>query len=232
MPELKILSAGAVKRGVAQLAAEFAQRTGQPVAVEFATAPAVRELVLGGAAVDVVVAPPKVMADLAARGRIAEHTRALLGTSRMGVIVKRGAPLPDISSAEAFKRALFAAGEVIYNQASSGIYMDQLLAQFGLAGPLQDRIRRVPSGAATMEGVAGAPIGAIGVGQISEIKVHIDKGLGIVLVGPLPESIQNVTTYDAAATAASGAPADAAALVDALTSAAAQRVFAATGIDR
>jgi molybdate transport system substrate-binding protein len=232
MAELKILSAGAVKRGVAQLAAEFEQRTGQRVAVEFATAPTVRERMLGGATVDVVVAPPKVMAELASRGCIAAHTRALLGTSRMGVIVKSGAPLPDISSADAFRRALSVAAEVVYNQASSGIYMDKLLEQFGLAGPLKERIRRVPSGAATMEGVAAAPAGAIGVGQISEIKVHIEKGLAIVLVGPLPDSIQNVTSYDAAAATASGAQTEAAALVAALTSPAAQRVFAASGIDR
>jgi molybdate transport system substrate-binding protein len=63
--------------------------------------------------------------------------------------------------------------------------------------------------------------------QISEIL----PVQGATLVGPLPDAIQNYTTYDAAATAASPESANAAALARALTSNEAKPVFAAAGID-
>jgi molybdate transport system substrate-binding protein len=229
--ELKVLSGGAVKRGVAQRAADFERAAGARVAVEFAIAPRVRERVLAGEAVDVVVAPPAVMDELAQQGRIAAGTRALVGRARMGVFVRRGTPPPAIGSADAFRRALLAAEAVVYNQASSGLYMGRLLEKLGVAQALQGRIVQPPSGAAVMQHVAQDPRRALGVGQLSEIRVQLEKGLPLELVGPLPDDIQNVTVYQAAVAAASRSAEAAAALVRHLTSPEARAVFAATGID-
>jgi hypothetical protein len=81
-----------------------------------------------------------------------------------------------------------------------------------------------------METVAAQPPGAIGLAQISEVMVMIDKGCAVKLAAPLPDEIQNVTSYDAAATSASTAPDAARKLAANLTSDAARNIFAATGI--
>ena len=107
----------------------------------------------------------------------------------------------------------------------------ELLEKLGLKAQLGSRIEVVNSGSAIMSTVAERGPGAIGMGQISEIRVMIAKGCAVKFVAPLPDAIQNISTYYAAAMAASSDADAAAALTRALTSADAKMVFAATGID-
>jgi molybdate transport system substrate-binding protein len=227
---LKVLSAGAVKRGVAKVAAEFERASGHRVAVEFATAPEVRRRIVAGEAADVIVAPPFAMDEIEKLGRIRAGSRGFIGRSRMGVVVHAGAPTADLSNAEALKRVLLNADKVVYNQASSGMYCVKLLEKMGLADALRDRIVVVPSGAAIMEYVAAHPPAAVGLAQISEIMVMIDKGCAVKLAAPLPPEVQNETSYDAAASAASASPEAALALARAFTTPDAKATFAKTGI--
>jgi molybdate transport system substrate-binding protein len=228
--ELKVLSAGAVKRGVSRIAAEFERTTGTRVAVEFTTAPEVRNRVSAGEATDVIVAPRTVMDDVAQQGKIIADTRAFVGRSLMGIVVHADAALPDLSATAAFKNFLEGATAVVYNRASSGLYAAKLMEKLGLAAALAGRTVVVDSGAAVMEYVAGHAPGAVGLAQISEVMVLVDKGCAIKLAAPLPDEIQNVTSYDAAATASSATQGAARALAHALTSSEAKKVFAATGI--
>lgn len=228
---LKVLSAGAVKGGVAQIAAAYERASGCKVEVEFTQVPKLRQRILAGESADVLVATAGVMDAFAAAGKIVAATRALLGRSRVGVVVHQDAPAPDVSDTDAFKRALLAASVVVHNDASSGVYIAALLEKLGLTAQLGDRIVVVNSGAAIITTVAQRGPGAIGMGQISEIRVMIDKGCAVKFVAPLPDAIQNVTTYYAAVSAASALPAAATALARALTADAAKPLFAATGID-
>lgn len=227
---LKVLSAGAVKRGVSRITADFERATGNSVSVEFATGPEVRRKISAGETADVIVAPPAVMDDIAKQGKILADTRAFLGRSRMGVVIHADAPVPDLADADALKKRLVGATAVVYNRASSGLYAAKLLEKLGLADVLRSRIVVVDTGAAIMEYVAGHAPGAVGLAQISEVMVLIDKGCAVKLAAPLPDEIQNVTSYDAAATTSSPAPDAARALARALTSPDAKKVFAATGI--
>jgi molybdate transport system substrate-binding protein len=228
---LKVLSAGAVKRGVAQLCAAFERNAGSKLEVEFTQVPKMRKRIAAGENADVLVATAGAMDEFAATEKIRPATRTLLGRSRVGVVVHKQASAPDVSDTEAFKRALLAATAVVHNDASSGVYIAALLEKLDLKAPLGDRIIVVNSGAAIITKVAELAPGAIGMGQISEIMVMIDKGLDVKFVAPMPDAIQNVSTYFAAVTTASAAPEVAAALVRELTSDAARKVFAATGID-
>lgn len=230
MRALMILSAGAVKRGVAQLAAAFTAERGVPVNVAFATAPELRTRLAAGEAVDVLVAPPSVMEAVAAVGRVAQDSRVFIGRSRMGVVVHKQSPIAGVSDLDAFKQMLADATMLVHNTASSGIYAAKLLSELGLTAELDSRIVIVNTGAAVMERVAENPPGAIGLAQISEIRVLIEKGLPVRLAGPLPAAIQNVTSYEAAAIAPDH-HASAVALAAFFATSDARRVFAATGID-
>jgi len=231
MTTLKILGAGPVKRGVSRLAAEFEKRLGHRVSVEFVGAPSVSERVLAGEAVDVAVVPQSAMDEFEKQGKIVAGSRALMGRSRMGIVVRKGAPLPDISSAEAFKQAILDAEEIVCNVASSGVYMVKLLEKLGIGDATRNSLVKLPDTVKVMEHVASSPARAIGVGQLAEISELADKGLAIALVAPLPDAIQNVTAYSAAVTAASREQEAARALARFLAAPEAKAVFAATGID-
>jgi molybdate transport system substrate-binding protein len=227
---LKVLSAGAVKRGVARIAADFERQSGNKVAVEFATAPEIRRRVAAGEAADVLVAPPAAMDEFQKLGRIVAESRGFVGRSRMGVVVHAQAPVPPLGDTAAFKRSLAGASAVVHNKASSGIYAAKLLEKLGLKEALGTKIVVVETGSAIMEYVAAHPPSAIGLAQISEIMVMIDKGCAVKLAAPLPDEIQNVTSYDAAATRSSQAAEAARRLAASFTSDAAKRIFSTTGI--
>lgn len=228
MATLKVLGAGPVKRGITQIAAEFARTRGHQVDVEFTGAPTVRERVLAGEAVDVAVAPAATMDEFAAAGRIAAATRTQLGHARMGLAMRKGAPEPDFSTAESFKKAVAAADAVVANVANSGNYVAKLLEQQGFAA---DKVRRQPDTVKVMDLVAGSTDRLFGAGQLPEIRELIDKGVAIELAGPLPDALQSVTAYDAAVAVAGANAAVAAEFTAWLATPAARTAMAATGID-
>jgi molybdate transport system substrate-binding protein len=229
--ELRILSAGAVKRGVSRIAADFERATGTRIAVQFATAPEVRKRMTEGDGADVVVAPPAVLDDIAQQGKLLSDTRAFLGRSRMGIVIHADAAVPEVRDTAGFTRLLESATAVVHNRASSGVYTAKLLERLGLANKLKSKLVVVDTGGAVMEYVGGHAPGAVGLAQISELMVLVEKGCAVKLAAPLPDDIQNVTRYDAAATTQSGAQDAARSLARALTSDEAKRVFATTGID-
>lgn len=230
MATIKVLSAGAVKRGVAQIASEFERSTGNRVTVEFTPVPDLRKRIAAGEAADVVVATPAAMDEFAKQGKIAADSRGFVGRSRMGVVIHAGAPVPEIRDTAGFSKVLLGATAVVYNEASSGLYSAKLLETLGLKVALGSRIVIVKGGAAVMEYVAAHP-GAVGLAQISELMVLMDKGCAVKLAAPLPDEIQNMTSYDAAAMASCAAADAASDLARALTSTAAKAVFAKTGIN-
>jgi molybdate transport system substrate-binding protein len=228
MATLKVLGAGPVKRGITQIAAEFARASGHQVNVEFTGAPTVRERVLAGEAVDVAVVPAATMDEFAGAGRVAPAARTRLGHARMGLAMRKGAAEPDLSTVESFRKAIAAADAVVANLANSGNYVARLLEQQGFAA---DKVQRQPDAVKVMEQVASSPQQLLGAGQLPEIRELIDKGVAIALAGPLPEALQSVTAYDAAVATASANAAAAAEFTDYLATPAARAAMAATGID-
>ncbi len=228
MSALKILSAGAVKRGVARIAAAFEKDTGAKVEIEFAPVPEVRRRVSAGETADVIVATPAVMDELAAQGRIDPVSRGHVGRSRMGVVIHADALMPAITDTASFSKLLLGASHVVRNEASSGIYSEKLLNKLGLTAQLGAKLVVVKTGSAIMEYVAAHPVHAVGLAQISELMVMMDKGCRVRLAAPLPDEIQNMTSYDAAA--AIGAPAAAIELARRFSTVEARKVFAETGI--
>jgi molybdate transport system substrate-binding protein len=189
----------------------------------------VRDRVLAGEAVDVAVVPQSAMADFVAQSRVVTTTRMSVGRSRMGLAMRKGAPMPDLGSVEAFKNAAAAADGVVVNVASSGNYIVKLLEKLGLATP--GKTVTQPDTVKVMDHVAASPHNLLGAGQLPEIRELVDKGVAIVLAGPLPDELQSITGYDAAVTTASGNAEVAAAFTVFLSTVEARAVMAATGID-
>ena len=131
--------------------------------------------------------PPTYDAEFEDAGLVRASPRVVVGSVKAGVAVRAGAPEPDLSSVESFKHALLAADSVVYNQASSGLYIARMIEDLGLAEALEAKTVRVPTGAAVFTHLAESDSPAeIGFGQIPEIRRFADKG--VALVGPLPEA--------------------------------------------
>jgi molybdate transport system substrate-binding protein len=228
MTTLKVLGAGPVKRGVTLVALEFEKRTGHKIAVEFAGAPGVKDRILAGEAVDLVVVPRGTMNDFEKAGKTLAGACGLLGRSRIGMVVRKGAVLPDMSTVDAFKQAVLNADEIVCNVANSGNYVGELVGKMGVA---QDNLLKLGDTVKVMDHVAASTRKALGVGQLAEISELADKGVAIELAAPLPEAIQSETAYEAAVASASSEQDAAAEFLRMLTSEAGRKMLASTGID-
>lgn len=228
MTTLKVLGAGPVKRGVTLVAADFEQRSGHKIVVEFAGAPGVKDRILAGEVVDIAVVPRGTMNDFEKAGKTLTGARGLLGRSRIGMVVKKGAAAPDLSTADAFRQAMLNADEIVCNVANSGNYVADLVGKMGVAA---DKIVKLGDTVKVMDYIAASTKHAYGVGQLAEISELADKGVAIVLAAPLPDALQSETSYEAAVATASAAQDAAAEFVRALSSDAGRKLLASTGID-
>lgn len=227
--EIKVLTAGAFKQVVLALVPDFEKQSGHRVTVDNDTAGGLKKRIEGGEAFDVAVITPGVVDDLIAKGKIAAGSRINLASVGVGVVVKEGAPKPDVSTVEAFKRALLAAKSVAYidpaSGGSSGIYIDKLLERLGIADQIRPKAKLKKGGHVADLIVSGEA--ELGLHQISEI-VPVK---GAALVGPLPKEIQNTTIY-AAGLGASAKNKDAAeALIKAFAGPATAAVLKSKGME-
>ncbi len=196
--ELEVLSAGAPRNGVTGCVEVFAESSGLPTDVQFATAPVLRDKVTGGDWTgDVVVAPVPVLDGFEAAGAVLPGRRAPVGSVRAGIVVPADAPDPEIGTPEDLRRSLLAADMVVHNVASSGQYIKTMIEDMGIAPDIADKTVCTPTGSAVIETVAeNSDKTVIGFGQSTEIQrlAH----LGARLAGPLPGSLAKSTTYAAA----------------------------------
>ncbi len=190
--EIKVLTTGAFKPVAAEMASKFEAATGTKVTVENDTAGALTRKIEAGAAFDVVILTPGALAAFVRDGKVAPPVMELARVA-IGVAVKEGAPQPDISSVDAFKRTLLAANKVAMidpaSGGSSGIYLEKLFERMGIADEMKRKAVLVPGGLVATRVVSGEA--DIAIHQISEILAV----KGAVLVGPLPREIQNETIY-------------------------------------
>jgi len=226
--EITVLSGGAVEPGLHAAAHTFEKQTGHTVKITFNTTPQIRKRVGAGETFDVVIVPPAAVKDFTAAGKV-EAGGVDIGKVGMGVVIRPGAPVPDIANAEAIKRTVLEAESIVFNRASSGLYFEGLLKKMGVYGQIEAKAARYATGAEVMEHVLKGKGKEVGFGPITEILQYKEKGLR--LVGPLPAEIQNLTAYVAVPMSASANKEVAQALVKFLGGPEGKPLFIAAGID-
>ena len=227
---VRILSAGAVKGGVGRSAELFGSETGIAHAIEFATAPMIRERVVSGKAnADLITLPRPLFDELIAAGHVRQEDIAVIGSVSLGVAIRNGDRVPDLASVKAFVASVLAADRIIYNTASSGQYVAQIFERLGLAEKIGRKVLALPDGKSAMEALAADRSGnAIGFGQATEIRLH--DHLGTRFVGPLPREIGHETQYAVGRLAAASEPDAARQLIDFMISPRGRQVFLDTGV--
>jgi len=227
--EIRILSAGAVETGLQAFAPIVKRETGHDIETQFNTTPQIAQRIAAGEAFDIVIAPPDAIAKAAKDGKVVAETQVPVGRVGGGVVVRNGASAPDISSVDALKRALLGADSVVYNTASSGIYLDKLFEKMGILEQLKPKTTRYPGGSEVMAHVSKGKGNEIGFGAITEIKAYEPKG--VRLVGPLPADVQNYTSYDAVMMTGTTSPDAAKAVLKQIATPSGKAAFTSNGVE-
>jgi len=224
--DLKVLTTGAMKPVLLEVVPGFQQDSKQTVSLDNDTAGALVKRIQGGAAFDVVVLTPAGIDELAKAGKVSPGVE--LARVGIGVMVKAGAPRPDISTVDALKRTLLAAKSVAYidpaSGGSSGIYLARLWERLGIADALKPKAKLKHGGAVADLIVNGEA--EIGFQQASEIIASP----GVTLIGQLPDEIQNYTIYSGAISTSAQSPAPAAAFISWLRRPAMAPILQAKGL--
>lgn len=227
--ELKLLTAGAFKSTVLALLPEYERTSGNKVSVENDTVGALMKRIEAGESFDVVVMTPAAVDKLASEGKVISGSRTNLARVGVGVMVKAGASKPDISTVEAFKKALLEAKSISFidpaSGGSSGIYVEKLLERLGIADQVKPK-EKLKQGGYVADYVESGQA-ELGIHQISEIVPHA----GVTLVGPLPKEIQNYTVYAAGIGTATRDAAAAKELIASLSGSSALALFKSKGME-
>src|SRR6266571_9401611 len=228
--DIRVLSAGALEPGLAKVADQFRRETRNRVRIQFfAAVPQLERRLSVGEPADVLVAPAGLMNDQLRRGKVDAEAHSFIGRVGIGVTVRAGAPDPDIATLDRFKQSLLGADSIVYNHASTGLYLEKLFDLLGIAEQLKTKTTRYVNSAQVLEHVIGGKGIEIGFGTITEIRQFEPKGLK--LVGPLPEQVQNSTAYSAAVITDAPEAEVARDFVRYISTPAAKAFFSAAGID-
>lgn len=196
-----VMSAGAFRAVVEAVSPGHMAATGDRVVIINDTAGGLARRIAAGEAFDLAVITPGAINDLAAKGKVVGPAIPLARVG-IGVAVRTGTALPDISTEAAFKASLLAVRRIAMIDpaagGSSGIYLMGLFERMGIADQVKGKLV-LQGGGYVAEQVAQGKAD-IALHQVSEIL----PVSGVTLVGPLPATIQNETIY--AAGVATGAP--------------------------
>ena len=229
--EIKILSTTAMKMVFEELAPRFERETGNRFSVNLGPSLVLEKRLLDGEAADVAIVTGPGAKELVERGKLVAGSLVEVARSLIGVAVPKGAPRPDLSSVDGFKRDLLAAKSIALSKpvggGASGAHMAKVFEELGITEAMAAKAKYGAGGAAGLAGLVVLRGEAdIGIQQMAElIAVDVD------VVGPLPADIQSATMFTAGIPVNAAHPAEARAAITFLTTPAAKSVIKAKGLE-
>jgi molybdate transport system substrate-binding protein len=229
--EVKVMISGGFSAAYRELLPEFERSTHNSVTTAAGpsmgdTPQAIPNRLARGEPADVLIMVSGALDDLIKLGKVVSDSRIDLARSKIGMVVRAGEPKPDISSVEAFRRALLEAKSIVYSDSASGVYLSTVLFErLGIAEQLRSKSRMIP--AEPVAAVVARGEAQIGFQQISELL----PVPGVQLVGPLPPEIQKITVFSAGIAAGAREPDAARALLRFLSSPAAAPAITKSGLE-
>jgi molybdate transport system substrate-binding protein len=189
--EIKLISGGAMRRLLSAALPLFEQASGRKVSIRFGLTRDMKAAIEEGATFDLALLPRSALDELVQAGKIAAGSITDIVRSLVGLMVRTGAPEPDIGSIEAFKTVLRRARAISYSKGPSGLYVAELLQRLDLAAEMESK---------TVFAV-GRPVGEVianGEAEIGMQQIIENQPVqGAHLVGPLPPELVNYVMYSA-----------------------------------
>ena len=229
-PEINALITTAMKAAIDELLPRFERESGQKVNVTYGPSGGLANRLTGGQAADLIILGSNELGDLAKQGKIAGATTPVASTG-IGVAVRKGAPKPDIATADALKRALLAAKTVAYVAPESGGvtggHLVRMYEKLGIMAEIKAKQKLAAGGPnGRVSSIVASGDAEIGLQQISELQSNPD----VDVVGLLPAGLQQITTYMAGITSNAKETNGANALIKFLASPMATPVYQAKGL--
>ena len=194
--ELKVIAGGSMTASLNQLGPEFERTTGHKLSVHFDSTPNIITLITSGTPFDLVVVPIDVFKDAAAKARFAPGANVDIARVGYGVIVRAGAPKPDISTPDALKKTLLDAQSVAFLPASAaGAYVTKVFERLGI-GEAMTAKTKVQAAPAQI-----APAVAKGEAELGVFLTNVLIAPGVELAGPFPAELQQELVFTAAVAA-------------------------------
>lgn len=229
--EVHVMISGGLSAAYNALVPEFEKATGNKVVTAYGpsmgtTVNAIPVRLGRGEPADVLILVGYALDDLIKNGKAVAGSKVDLVNSKIGVAVKAGSPKPDISTADAVKRALLAAKSVAYSDSASGVYVStEMFDKLGIAADMKDKAKKIP--ATPVAEIVAKGEAELGLQQISELKAIS----GVDIVGPLPDSLQKITVFSAGIASGAKEPEAGKALIKFLASSAARETIINSGLD-
>jgi molybdate transport system substrate-binding protein len=229
--EIKVMISGGFSAAYETLVPEFERASGHKVVTLRGpsmgeTPQAIPSRLARGEDADVVIMVGYALGGLIEKGQVRRESRVDLAWSRIALAVKAGAPKPDISTVENFKKALLGAKSIAHSDSASGVYLStDLFRRIGVYDAIKDRTRKIP--AEPVARVVARGEAEIGFQPISELRPHP----GIDIVGPIPDELQIVNVFAAGLATNAKEPDAGKALIAYLVSPAAKPAILASGME-
>jgi molybdate transport system substrate-binding protein len=183
--EIALFTSNSMRGALDELLPRYERATGNTVHVSYDPAKIMRQRIAAGETADVGILGRAMLDELAAEGKIVPETVRTLARCRVGVGVLAGKPKPDVSTLDAFKRALNDAKSIAFTvSGASGIHFSSVIEKLGIADAIHAKAARQPGGLVGELLVAGKA--DLAIQQIPELLAV----KGVELAGPLPEEIQ------------------------------------------
>src|SRR5688572_23850198 len=198
--EITVWTARAIATVLAEIGPQFERATGHKLTISTDLSSGFARRMEAGEPFDLLISSSSSFDAWIKDGKISAETRTNIARSGIGVGVRAGAPKPDISSVEAFKRALLDAKSIAYLRVGSGVYLADLMERLGIAEAIKPKLTR-PDSDIVSELVAK---GEVELGMV--VMTQILTTPGVDLVGPLPSEIQSYVMFTAGVSANSKAP--------------------------
>jgi molybdate transport system substrate-binding protein len=223
------MSGGAPKEAFAALAPQFEKASGDQVTFTYAVTKVIDEKLAAGEKPDILVLPVPLLDGLQKAGKIRADRRGTLGIVSLSVVVGAGVAKPDISTPETFRNALLAARSVVHSTPGvtpSGTHLGMLMEKLGIGADMAKKTTHKPAldGGVQLVGRGEAELGIYPTSEIVNIG-------GLVVVGPVPESLTLKIVYGAGVTTTATAPDAAAAFIAFLTDGANRAQWSHAGFD-
>lgn len=229
--ELHVVSSGGFTAAYQLLGPKFASQTGNTLNTALGPSmgkspEAIPNRLARGEPADAVIMVGYALDDLIKQGKVIPDSRVELADSRIGMVVREGAPKPDISSAEGLKQVLLHAKSIAYSDSASGVYIErELFKTLGIEAQVKAKAKMIPR--IPVASVVANGDYEIGFQQVSELL----PVQGATFVGKIPESLQSVTRFAAGIPVGAQHPKEAKALLDYLASPGVQADVKSTGLD-
>jgi len=224
--ELKLLVTNGARSIVDELGSQFERATGHTLLIKHEGSPFLQKAIESGENFDVALLTVESMDAIAKAGKIDAATRTNVARSGIGVAMRAGGQKPDISTTEAFKRAMLDAKSIAYvTVGASGRHFIAVCERLGIAEQVKAKSKTRPSGnVAELVAKGEAELALQQVGELLSVA-------GTELVGPLPWELQLMTVFIAAVGAQSMAPEAAKAFMNFIGTPEALAVIKAKGME-